>query len=244
MISAIIFDLDGTLVQTESLKAESYAKAIAALRPGAVREADVIAAYDTLIGYSRDDVVRTLANRFGVTDTDALLALRLRIYDQMLADPELLKRQEYPYSTALLRQVKRAGYPTGLTTVSHAAQARLVLDALDLRPYLDVIVTMDDVAHAKPDPEIYLVAASRLQVPPTQCLAVEDSLPGVKAALAAGMTCVAIANELTHASLHTGPPLSGEHIVDDPRALDGVVSALLHTERQTDLHPSQPLERA
>ncbi len=244
MISAVIFDLDGTLVQTESLKAESYANAIAELRPGAARETDVIAAYDALIGRSRDDVVRTLAHRFGIADTDTLLTTRLRIYERMLADPALLKRQEYPYSTALLRQVKREGYPTGLTTVSHATQAGIVLDVLGLRPYFDVIVTIDDVAHAKPDPEIYLVAASRLAVPPAQCLAVEDSLPGVKAALAAGMTCVAVANDLTRAALHTGPPLPGEHIVDDPRALDGVVSSLLHPERHPDIHPSQPLERA
>ena len=74
------------------------------------------------------------------------------------------------------------GYPAGLTTVSHRAKAIIVLDALGLRDEFDVIVTIDNVAHAKPDPEMYLPAAKRLHRPPAVCLAIEDSLPGVRAA--------------------------------------------------------------
>jgi beta-phosphoglucomutase len=240
MIAAVIFDMDGTLVQTESLKAESYARAITQLRKGAVRHEDVIAAYDPLIGRSRSDVVRTLMERFDLHDTDALVALRLRIYDDMISDHELLKKQEYPHSTALLRSVKQRGYPTALTTVSHAREAYIILDALDLRRYFDSIVTIDDVARAKPSPDLYLVAAARLGVQPVQCLAIEDSLAGVEAAVAAGMQCVAIANELTRKSLHAQPPFPGEHLVDDPRELGEVVGALLGMEA----HLSQPLGHA
>ena len=245
-MAAVIFDLDGTLVQTETLKAQSYARAAAELRPGQVSESDVISAYDNLIGRSREDVAHALLDRFGLADAaaararalgvsepwEALVAIRLRIYEAMLSDRALLKQQEYPYTTALLRRLKAQGVPTGLTTVSHAAQALAVLDALGLRPALDVIVTIDDVTHAKPDPEIYLVAAARLGVPPAQCLAIEDSLPGVQAAIAAGMTCVAAANELTRDTLHAGLPLPHELIVDDPRRLDGVVAALLNTREE------------
>jgi beta-phosphoglucomutase-like phosphatase (HAD superfamily) len=65
-----------------------------------------------------------------------------------------------------------------------------------------------------------------------KCLAIEDSLPGVQAAIAAGMTCVAVANELTRDSLHAAQPLPRELIVDDPRRLDGVVTALLNTREE------------
>jgi beta-phosphoglucomutase len=178
MISAVIFDLDGTLVQTETLKAQSYARAAAELRPGQVSESDVINAYDSLIGRSREEVAHTLLDRFGLADAaaarartlgvaepwEALVAIRLRIYEAMLDDRALLKQQEYPYTTALLRRLKARGMPTALTTVSHAAQALKVLDALGLRPALDVIVTIDDVTYAKPDPEIYLEATRRLRV--------------------------------------------------------------------------------
>jgi beta-phosphoglucomutase len=239
MTSAVIFDMDGTLVQTETLKAESYARAITELRKGAVRHDDVIAAYDPLIGRSRSDVVRSLME-FGLQDTDALVALRLRIYDEMISDRALLKRQEYPHSTALLRSVKQRGYPTALTTVSHAREAFIILDALDLRQYFDTIVTIDDVSRAKPSPDLYLVAAARLGMQPALCLAIEDSLAGVEAAVAAGMPCIAIANDLTRKSLHAQPPFPGEHIVDDPRELGEVAEALL------DMKPSlsQPLGHA
>lgn len=245
MITAVIFDLDGTLVQTESLKAQSYAQAAADLRPG-VAPQDVVKAYDQCIGRPRNEVAQTLLDQFGLHDAaaarasslgvatplDAFLAIRIRDYEAMLADTALLKRQEYPYATALLRRVRADGYATALTTVSHAAQAFIVLDALGLRREFDVIVTVDDVAHAKPDPELYLAAASRLRRPPTVCLAIEDSLPGVQAAVAAGMRCVAVANELTRDALHAAAPLPGEQIVDDPSRLDAVATAVLTTREE------------
>ena len=63
---AAIFDLDGTLVQTEALKAQSYARAAVELAPDTVREQDVIAAYDEMVGHSREDVAATLLARFGL----------------------------------------------------------------------------------------------------------------------------------------------------------------------------------
>ena len=146
MITAVIFDLDGTLVQTESLKAQSYAQAAADLRPG-VAVQDVVKAYDRCIGRPRNEVAQTLLDHFGLHDAaadrapslgvatplDAFLAIRMRDYETMLGDTSLLKRQEYPYATALLRRVRAGGYATALTTVSHAAQAFIVLDALGLR---------------------------------------------------------------------------------------------------------------
>ena len=245
MITAVIFDLDGTLVQTESLKAHSYAQAAADLRPSVAAQ-DVVQAYDQCIGRPRNEVAQTLLDHFGLHDAaaarapslgvatplDAFLAIRMRDYETMLGDTALLRRQEYPYATALLRRVRADGYATALTTVSHAAQAFIVLDALGLRHDFDVIVTVDDVAHAKPDPELYLAAASRLHRPPAACLAIEDSLPGVQAAVAAGMRCVAVANELTRDALHAAAPLPGEQIVDDPSQLDAVVTAVLTTREE------------
>jgi len=238
--AAVIFDLDGTLVQTESLKAESYARAATQLRPGAVDPDAVIRAYDACIGRPRDEVAQMLMDRFGLADAaalqpsvgaasprDAFVSLRLKIYETMLADRDLLVRQEFPYATALVRHLKADKYPIALTTVSHAAQAFLVLDALRLRDQFDVIITIDDVAHGKPDPEIYRLAATRLGIPPARCVAVEDSLPGIQAAVAAGIRCVASTNSLTRASVHAAGPLPGVQIVDDPQALEGVVRALL-----------------
>lgn len=246
MISAVIFDLDGTLVQTEALKAESYARAAVALRPGSVDKADVLSAYDDCVGRQRDEVAQVLLDRFDLADPalarapslgvttarDAFLALRMHEYESMLADRPLIQRQELHYATALLRKLKGEGYPTALTTVSHAAQAYVVLDALDLRKEFDVIVTIDDVKQPKPDPEIYLTAAARLHLPPASCLAIEDSLPGVQAAVAAGMTCVAVPSDQTRRTLLSAPPLPGVQIVGDPAQLESVVYALVSTKKE------------
>ena len=238
---AVIFDLDGTLVQTESLKAESYARAAAELRPGEVDPRAVIEAYDECIGQSREVVAQTLLDRFGLaeaarrmqqtvgaaTPRDAYIALRLKIYDAMLSDVALIRRQELPYATALVRHLKADGYPLGLTTVSHRSEVVIVLSALQLLDQFDVIVTIDDVTHGKPDPEIYLLAAKQLGVPPARCLAIEDSLTGIRAAMAAGIPCVASTNDLTRDSVHAAAPLPGVEIVDDPTKLEAVVRASL-----------------
>ena len=241
----MIFDLDGTLVQTESLKAESYARAAAELRPGAVDQQQVIDAFDACIGRPRNEVAQTLLDQFGLADAagrlqqqvnattprDAFIALRMKIYESMVHDPDLLRRQELSYATGLVRHLQADGIPRALTTVSHAAEAMLVLDAVRLRDAFDVIVTIDEVAHGKPDPEIYLLAVRRLRKTPADCVAVEDSVPGIKAAVAAGIQCVASTNELTRASVHAAMPLPGVQVVDEPPKLEGVVRALLTTTR-------------
>jgi HAD superfamily hydrolase (TIGR01509 family) len=245
-LRALLFDLDGTLVETEILKARSYARAAMDLRPGAISEADVIAAYDDLVGRSREQVVASLTQRFALEEpararmaelgvsspSDVVTALRLRYYEAMLADRDLVRRQGYPEAIALLRRAKRDGYATGLATMSHAAQAQVLIDILGIRPELDVIVTRDDVACPKPDPEIYLLLARRLGREPAECLVIEDSVPGVRSALAAGMMCVAVSTALTRAALHATGVLPAERIVDDPARLAAVVFPLMTRRAQ------------
>lgn len=241
-IHAVLFDLDGTLVETEALKAESYARAAVELRPHDLRVEDVTAAYDDLVGRSREQVVAALMQRFqleapararmaalGVhSPADAFTALRLSFYESMLADHSLVRRQEYPEALALLHRVVQAGYRTGVATMSHAAQALPVLGILGVQGELDAVVTRDDVEHPKPDPQIYLLLAHRLGVAPVACLVIEDSLPGVRSALAAGMTCVAASTALTRHALHQSHALPPERIVDDPAHLAAVVLPLLN----------------
>ena len=227
MIRAIIFDLDGTLVQTEALKAISYARAAKQLKPELSEDA-VVTRYDDMIGRSRNEVAEALVERFGLDVTwQALIDIRMKIYDAMLADPKLVKQQEYPYATGLLRKVKALGYPTGLCTMSYAPETAVVLRTLDIAQYLDVVVTRDQVSRPKPDPEIYHLAASKLNVQPAECLVIEDSEPGVDAAVAAGTQCVVVPSDLTRDRVLAHAPLKGEVIVNDPADLDRTVLSLL-----------------
>lgn len=238
---AAIFDLDGTLVQTEALKALSYARAAEDLCPDTVREKDVVAAYTEMVGLAREEVAARLLAQFGLeaqaerrmsdlgalTPLDAYMTLRLRIYEEMITDESVIRAQEYPWSTSLLREVRRDGYPVGIATMSHRKHAVLVLERLGLTGDVDVLVTREDVREAKPSPEIYDLIATLLGAPPKDCFVLEDSVPGVRSAIAAGMACVAITNDLTRDAMHAAKLLPPERVVDDPALLGAVARGVL-----------------
>ena len=245
MIRAFVFDLDGTLVETEELKALSYARAAAELRPD-LKEGEVIEAFKDLVGLSRQEVAVGLMRRFGLEDAargrmvgfgvdtpwQAYVQIRLRIYETLLADPNIVLAHSYPHNIGLLRDVRRVGYPTALATQSHREQAVRVLGILGLADQFEVVVTRDDVEHGKPDPEMHLLAARELGVEPDECLAVEDSPAGVKAALAAGAEIVAVTTDLTRQKFRDTNLLDRSHVVDDPRTLPKVVRHLISARGQ------------
>ncbi|MGH3148012.1 MAG: HAD family hydrolase, partial [Rubrobacter sp.] len=170
MIRALVFDLDGTLVETEELKALSYARAATELRRD-LDEGEVVAAFGDLVGLSRQEVAVGLMRRFGLEDAArsrmaefgvgtpwrAYVQIRLGIYEGMLGDPKLIQEHRYPHNTALLRSARQEGFPTALATQSRREQARRVLGILGLGDEFDVVVTRDDVEHGKPDPEMHLL---------------------------------------------------------------------------------------
>ena len=240
MIRAFVFDLDGTLVETEELKALSYARAATELRPD-LNEGEVISAFGDLVGLSRREVAGGLMRRFGLeeaararmaefgvgTPWQAYVQIRLGIYEELLGDPKLIQEHRYPHNIALLQSVRREGFPTALATQSHREQARRVLGILELADEFDVIVTRDDVEHGKPDPEMHLLAARELGVQPGECLAIEDSPAGVSGALSAGAEVIAVTTRLTRQKFRGTDLLDRSHVVDDPRTLPEVVQRLI-----------------
>jgi beta-phosphoglucomutase len=256
MISAVLFDLDGTLVETEELKALSHARAVAELRPD-VAEADVIAAYaDDLVGHSRQEVATALIQRFGLEEAarkrmsefgdeepwQVLVRIRQGIYEKFLKDSDLLLKQRYPHNIELLKQLRREGYPMGCATMSHRPQVERVLSVLGLEDAFDVVATMEDVKRGKPDPEIDLLVARKMGVPPEEFLVIEDSPAGVGAAVAAGMAVVAVPTRITRKKLRASGLLEPRWIVEDPRTLPDVVRRRIEAaggrrERNTRLRP-------
>ena len=247
MILAMVFDLDGTLVQTERIKAVSYARAAVELCPRDITEQEVIEAFKEVVGLSRQEVASALVRRFdleeaarsqmhkfGVTTPwQAFVQLRLRYYEDMLADPDILVQNQWPHSVALLEKARRNGCKTALATMSRCTQTRRVLDELDLADAFDFVATRDDVERGKPDPEIYQLVARELGHPPDQCLVIEDSPSGVRAALEAGMWCIAVATPFTQQRLHKEGVLDERWIVNDPSVLMTTVQVMLDEREQS-----------
>lgn len=236
MIQAYIFDLDGTLVQTERLKAISYAKAAEELRPEIEQEA-VVSAFKKVVGKTRREVASYLLDQFelqepaegrmdefGVTSPwQAYVQVRLNYYHHMIEDPDILREHRWPHTQQLLEQARQQNCTIALATMSRCEQAHKVLEALDLEGVFRFIATRDDVEHGKPDPEIYRLVAEELSIDPKGCLVIEDSPSGVKAALAAGMNVVAIATPFTGQLLRELEELPGSHIAEGPDDMSQVV---------------------
>lgn len=233
MIQAVIFDLDGTLVQTERLKARAYYRAINELLGYPVSEDRVVELYKQVVGQTRETVsrhlmieldlearVREKMAAYGASEPwQALTAMRLSVYEKMIADPEVLRSNQWPHNVGLIQIARSNGCLTALATSSLTAEAQYVLSVLGLDDQFEAIVGLDQVTRGKPDPEIYLTAAARLGVPPAECLVIEDSPPGIQAALAAGMNPIAVATPFTRAGLHAAGLLDHEWVVHDPADL-------------------------
>jgi beta-phosphoglucomutase len=101
----------------------------------------------------------------------------------------------------LLEELKSAGITTAVATAAPRINLDLVLDEADLRPYFDVLVDIAAVRKGKPAPDLYLKAAEELRRRPEECVAFEDSYPGVASALAAGMRVVGVTTTHTAAEL-------------------------------------------
>jgi beta-phosphoglucomutase len=247
MIRAVVFDLDGTLVQTEKLKALSYAVAVQKLLDLPEPEPRAIEAYRTVIGSAREAAsryvmeqlslgtkLRPLMQQHGVSQPwEVLTAMRVAIYQQMVADPRVLRENQWSHTVAFLHLVRRHGCKTGLATMSHRREALHVLRALGLEGELDVVLTREDVEQPKPDPEIYLSACRLLGVSPAECLAIEDSVNGARAALAAGIETVAVATPFTRESLYATELLASGCLVEEPEALVATVERCLRGRNLT-----------
>ncbi|HJZ88883.1 MAG TPA: HAD family phosphatase [Polyangia bacterium] len=184
MLRATLIDLDGTLVDTERENAESVARALSRHgRPMSERERAFVVGHGwreiySLIEHNQPSgfSFAELLSAAAAEKADLLRAQGLRV---------LPGARE-----ATLRLAARG--PVGCVTGSSREEAELVLELAGLRALLDCLITTEDVACGKPQPDGFLKGAERLGVEPARCLAVEDSQAGIAAARAAGMRCVAV----------------------------------------------------
>jgi HAD superfamily hydrolase (TIGR01509 family) len=247
VIRAIIFDLDGTLLQTEKLKALSYAIAVQRVRGLAGPAPEAVEAYREIVGVTREQAsrhiveklglgeeLRPMAERYHVSEPwEVLAAMRAEIYSGMIADTQALRDNQWPHTVELLRVAREAACRTALVTMSRRSETLNVLRALDLEESLDLVLTAESVERGKPAPDIYLLAAEQLGVSPDECLALEDSVNGVRAAIASGVHVVAVATPFTSAGLHSSGVIEDAWIVDEPEKVMELVRRRMNEVDQT-----------
>ncbi len=246
MIQAIQFDLDGTLIQPEKLKAQSYAIAVQRLRGLPEPDPRSVEAYRATVGVDKEAASRFVMHELGLEQHlrplmpqysasepwQVLTEMRTTIYDAMVADPQVLRENQWPHMVGLLRLAKGSGCRTALATNSERTAVFHVLHALDLESSLDMVLTSEDVRKPKPDPEIYLLAAKRFGLSPEECLVVEDSANGVRAAVAAGTNVIAFATPFTGEALHKSGVLDHKWILHESDQLLDMVHRLIREHEQ------------
>ena len=188
-ITAVILDFDGTIVDTETPIFEAWLAAYRR-RGGSVGLDEWQHALGTHGGFDPLDHLEVQLG--GSLDREAVLAEVKEATARGCEGQPLL-----PGVEALLRDARALGLGRAVASSSSCGWVNSWLERHGIRELLDVVVARDDVRKVKPDPELFLLAAERLGRPPASCLVFEDSPNGMRAALAAGMRCVAVPNALT-----------------------------------------------
>jgi HAD superfamily hydrolase (TIGR01509 family) len=185
-VAAVVFDLDGVIVDSEIWWDEAR-RAFAAERGRTWTEEDRVA----VMGANSRQWSRTMRRRLGIDDEDEVI--ERAIVDAVVAR---YRREGAPRIEGAVEAVRRLGarWPLAVASSAHQEVIGAALEATGLTDAFQVVVSSDEVEHGKPEPDVYLEAARRLGLPPELCLVVEDSYNGVRAARAAGMIVVLVPN--------------------------------------------------
>jgi HAD superfamily hydrolase (TIGR01509 family) len=183
VLQAVLFDMDGLLVDSERLWYETETEVMAGL--GATWGPEH---QEPLVGGSIDRTVAYMLELTGPVETPAEVARRLLdgMAERLRANVPMM-----PGAKQLLDEVREAGVPSALVSSTHRDLMEYALDGIG-RDRFTLTVAGDEVANTKPHPEPYLTAARLLDVDPRQCVALEDSPNGTESATAAGCHVVAV----------------------------------------------------
>jgi beta-phosphoglucomutase len=215
-LKAVLFDLDGTLIDSEYFHFECWNEI---LEPFSAQ----LTYTDWLKNYAGVPLptnAKNLVAKYGITTSLADIIERrenLTLERLKTKDVNLM-----PYAAEILRFFNDKGLMLALVTSSPRQDVNAVFERNGLGKYFKLIITRSDVTHSKPDPESYNVCRARLGVKADECLVFEDTINGIKAAKAAGLTCYAIqSNTADHDKLSPADLLfldftaAKKHLIDN-----------------------------
>lgn len=190
---ALVFDVDGVIADTEALNARASVAMFEQLYGVKVQPED----FRPFVGRGDERYVEGVAEKYGIKiDTQRAVQRRAENFFA------LLKSDPLPAAPGVLELVEaarqRPDVKLAIATSGQKAKQFPVITGTGLRlEWFDAVITGDDVTRKKPDPEIYLLAATRLGLDPAVCVVFEDAPVGVQAARAAGCRCIAVTNTVS-----------------------------------------------
>ena len=186
---AVIFDFNGTLSDDEPILFQIFGELFGEHLNWAMTADD----YDRhLLGHSDREIVEKALQITGIdAPVDPLLELRKRRYRELVAHHNPITAE----TAALVRVLAEHHVPMAIVTGAQRDDVRAVLESSPVGEVITVVVAEEDVRRGKPDPEGFLAGAAALNRRPGDMVVFEDSVPGVRGALAAGMRCIAVGSQ-------------------------------------------------
>jgi len=200
----IIFDMDGVLWNSNKCHERAYSETLKLLGVN-------IPPYNTIAGKRTDDVMKKILETSGVDflekDIVNLVRRKRRLANKYLAIDK-------PISCGVFSLLKKisSSRKIALASSSSKKNVSLFLDISKTRQFFSIVLTGDDIALAKPDPEIYIKAAELLNIKPNKILVIEDALSGVEAAINAGLSVIAITGTYSRSELENAKAL---YVIDN-----------------------------
>jgi beta-phosphoglucomutase len=185
MAGAVLWDMDGTLVDSEDYHWQSWRDTMAS--------EGIPITYDQFIqtfGQRNDSILpRWLGAGASLERIQRIGDAKEELYRKLVRQGALAP---LPGAVEWLERLSQQGWPQAIASSAPRANVEVVLEVIGLARYFQALVSAEDVTVGKPDPQVFLAAAARLSMPPPRCIVVEDAAPGVEAARRAGMRCIGV----------------------------------------------------
>jgi HAD superfamily hydrolase (TIGR01509 family) len=184
MIKAVIFDMDGVMIDSEPLWEKTERILLAR------RDIEYTPTYrDQIVGLNQNDSGKLLIDTFELNEkVEDVISERVEILTAIYEEELEVVRDLIP----LLDDLRDHQFKLAIASSSPLRVINFVLDMFSLHEYFPTVVSGECTDNGKPHPAIYLHTADRLEVEPSECVAIEDSINGLRSAKAAGMYCIAV----------------------------------------------------